>query len=592
MNYKLIKDPVHGYIRVPQDYMKKIVDTCEFQRLRNIRQTSYDSLYPGSSHNRFIHSLGVYYLGCKAFEALKRNTEVLLQIKADDWQGLKNTFELACLLHDVGHMPFSHDGEDFLLISEEDDEFNIMQAAIGKSQKPPIKTLYNDLLRVMRKVLPKDRQDDLFDRFVQDFASTVTGSKNFRDGLFTAKPHEIMSVIVALKTYREFLQDNNVEMDLFARAILGLQYTDHSKVSSAVRNALIQLLNSSIIDVDRLDYIIRDSQMSGLDSVTIDVERLLESVTIIFLPQDDIYQFAYKKNASSIIENVVLAYDAERRWIQAHPVVIYDSFLVKQCLSAIDRNFKIHNSSQGIFQQNALTSEGVLTEGGLRIRLLNDSDCIFLMKQLEISDENYYVKEYFSRNQRKQPIWKSEAEFSLILDQLLSDQKTAFLRLFGAIGEEKDAASIGRVLNRNRIKELEKDLGIKEGDKVLSDENRINSAKVLRKQLFWLKKLENYFEKDLGITFEMCNQISKEFQSKVNDLSNESIRIWFDSLQKSNQLSKLQLVYATNEEWKKTQQNERNPVLYWYIHKIEEFSLDKFVGFLQQIAREYEHEFK
>lgn len=60
MGTKMIKDPVHGYIKIRAEYMKKIIDSCEFQRLRNIRQTSYDSLYPGSSHNRFIHSLGVY----------------------------------------------------------------------------------------------------------------------------------------------------------------------------------------------------------------------------------------------------------------------------------------------------------------------------------------------------------------------------------------------------------------------------------------------------------------------------------------------------------------------------------------------------
>ena len=71
LNTKLIKDPIHGYISIPTVYMKKIVDTCGFQRLRNIRQTSYDSLYPGSSHNRFIHSIGVFYLGHKVFGAFR-----------------------------------------------------------------------------------------------------------------------------------------------------------------------------------------------------------------------------------------------------------------------------------------------------------------------------------------------------------------------------------------------------------------------------------------------------------------------------------------------------------------------------------------
>lgn len=97
MDTKLIKDPVHGYIKLKDSYIKNIVDSSEFQRLRNIRQTSYDSLYPGSSHNRFIHSLGVYYLGHKAFKALKKNASDLFPgMDNTHWSYLQNTFEIAC----------------------------------------------------------------------------------------------------------------------------------------------------------------------------------------------------------------------------------------------------------------------------------------------------------------------------------------------------------------------------------------------------------------------------------------------------------------------------------------------------------------
>ena len=61
--FKRIKDPIYGYIQIPVKYMTDIVDTAAFQRLRRILQTSYSPLYSSAVHNRFVHSMGVYYLG-------------------------------------------------------------------------------------------------------------------------------------------------------------------------------------------------------------------------------------------------------------------------------------------------------------------------------------------------------------------------------------------------------------------------------------------------------------------------------------------------------------------------------------------------
>ena len=105
--------------------------------------------------------------------------------------------------------------------------------------------------------------------------------------------------------------------------------------------------------------------MSGFDNTTIDVERLLESVTII-KKKDGNYTLAYKKNALSTIDNVIIFSDAERRWIQAHSVDIYDSYLVEQCLAAIEKHFKI-------------------------------GDCLYLMKQLSNDETNGCVEEYLER---------------------------------------------------------------------------------------------------------------------------------------------------------------------------------------------------
>lgn len=126
---KKFRDPVYGYIEIEENIVHDIIDTATFQRLRNIRQTSYAPLYPSSLHNRFVHSLGVYYLGGLAFEAIERSLKfnaekekkVLGNLQGlfhNDFSRYKALFKLACLLHDVGHAPFSHTGEEFYLNSK------------------------------------------------------------------------------------------------------------------------------------------------------------------------------------------------------------------------------------------------------------------------------------------------------------------------------------------------------------------------------------------------------------------------------------------------------------------------------------------
>ena len=114
---KQFKDPIYEYVNIDGDVVNKIIDTPTFQRLKDIRQTSYAPLYPAAYHNRFVHSLGVYYLGKIAFSAIKSQLQEYgkgtgVEANLDRIQQL---FELACLLHDVGHAPFSHTGEAFYI---------------------------------------------------------------------------------------------------------------------------------------------------------------------------------------------------------------------------------------------------------------------------------------------------------------------------------------------------------------------------------------------------------------------------------------------------------------------------------------------
>lgn len=100
---KVINDPIHGHIEL-HPLLIRIIDTPQFQRLRYIKQLggSY-YIFPGASHNRFEHSLGVGYLAGCLVRAL-REKQPELQISERDVLCV----QIAGLCHDLGHGPFSH----------------------------------------------------------------------------------------------------------------------------------------------------------------------------------------------------------------------------------------------------------------------------------------------------------------------------------------------------------------------------------------------------------------------------------------------------------------------------------------------------
>ncbi|XP_029995891.1 deoxynucleoside triphosphate triphosphohydrolase SAMHD1-like [Sphaeramia orbicularis] len=100
---KVFNDPVHGHVEL-HPLLCKIIDTPQFQRLRNIKQLGGAYyVYPGASHNRFEHSIGVAHLAGQFARTLK---ERQLELGIDDKDIL--CVEVAGLCHDLGHGPFSH----------------------------------------------------------------------------------------------------------------------------------------------------------------------------------------------------------------------------------------------------------------------------------------------------------------------------------------------------------------------------------------------------------------------------------------------------------------------------------------------------
>ena len=99
---KIFNDPVYGFVSVPSDLIYDLIEHPFFQRLRRIKQLGMaEYVYPGALHTRFHHALGAMHLMGQALQVLQTKGHYILDI---EWEAA----QIAILLHDIGHGPFSH----------------------------------------------------------------------------------------------------------------------------------------------------------------------------------------------------------------------------------------------------------------------------------------------------------------------------------------------------------------------------------------------------------------------------------------------------------------------------------------------------
>lgn len=98
--FHVMKDPVHDTIQFTDEedrWIKPFIDSPHFQRLRHIKQMGLgDLIFPGAVHTRFNHCIGCCYVGSQIAKKIGLSNED------------RQLVMIACLLHDIGHGPFSH----------------------------------------------------------------------------------------------------------------------------------------------------------------------------------------------------------------------------------------------------------------------------------------------------------------------------------------------------------------------------------------------------------------------------------------------------------------------------------------------------
>jgi HD superfamily phosphohydrolase len=118
-----VRDPIHIFIRFDSSE-KRVLNSRPFQRLRDIHQLAMTYLvYPGATHRRFEHSLGVMELSSRIYDVVTDPEHLhddsirkLVPRKGDRYfEYWRSVIRMAALCHDIGHLPFSHAAESELL---------------------------------------------------------------------------------------------------------------------------------------------------------------------------------------------------------------------------------------------------------------------------------------------------------------------------------------------------------------------------------------------------------------------------------------------------------------------------------------------
>jgi HD superfamily phosphohydrolase len=279
-----VRDPIHGAIAV-EDREVPILDHAFVQRLRNIKQVGFSELpFPGAVHSRYNHSIGVMHLAGRAFDAAYRKHQFSsIRVRA----AYRHCVRVAALLHDVGHAPFPHCTEFAM---------------------PPLEALGID---VYEPVVLAERGQQRATH--EDYTVAILTLSSLAETLEMDQPGSPRHVAGLIS------REVRVQDDFFVDGGL-----DH-------RTVLSQLISSEL-DVDRLDYLVRDSYFSGARYGMVDVNWLVSNLGLHV--HDDRVSLALNRRAIYAFDDFMVArYHMFVMVYFHHKSVVFEEMLKRYFLS-------------------------------------------------------------------------------------------------------------------------------------------------------------------------------------------------------------------------------------------------------------------
>jgi len=233
---KIINDPIYGFINVESELIFDVIEHPYFQRLRRIRQLGLtDFVYPGALHTRFHHALGAMHL-----MGLTLNN---LRLKGHDISNKEyESAQLAILLHDIGHGPFSHALEYSLLHKIPHEEISIIVIK-------ELNSYFNGELTLALQMFNNTYERTFFHQLISGQLDIDRLDYLKRDGFYTGVSEGTIGSDRIIKLFdivndRLVLDEKgiySIEHFLIARRVMYWQVYLH-KTTVSSENMLIQLI--------------------------------------------------------------------------------------------------------------------------------------------------------------------------------------------------------------------------------------------------------------------------------------------------------------------------------------------------------------
>jgi HD superfamily phosphohydrolase len=358
---KVLRDLTHGYINLTE-IDRLIIDTPYFQRLMDIRQLTSQHVFANARHTRFEHSLGVMELTRQAVKYINKNRYISGEHSGEIIDSLLEFHvSLAALLHDIGHCPFSHLGEN---------QFS------------------NEEKAHLRAILSREMKRCKYD------------SEELNDGIkINGAVHEILSCIIIMQVYHTYFIMYNrqnsdtlpdIDWGLIVRCILGIKF--ENKEVFLAENIVINLINSDALDMDKLDYIMRDSLHTGISVPKIDTQRLFDNMFVSY----ELKEIVFKSGAVSVLSTIIETRDNLYLYVYNHHIAVYTDFIYFYIFRRLASNYtkyikKTTNENQAILQQAMMPSFELFSLKSIRYELVSDSTLRSKLIEMYKKLKSYYI---------------------------------------------------------------------------------------------------------------------------------------------------------------------------------------------------------